>query len=72
MDIICFNKVIFRWMDNYCKIFFFLKKHNKLINSFKSKLEEVIKHTVGLPRTYLTVSDVDKIIGQSYLIQRLS
>jgi len=34
---------------------------------FKEKLEEIIYHTVGQTRSYLTVSDIDNIISQGYL-----
>ncbi|NCY24923.1 MAG: hypothetical protein EBX37_08660, partial [Alphaproteobacteria bacterium] len=37
------------------------------MSSFKSRLEEVINYTADLPRTYLTVSDIDNIITQNYL-----
>ena len=34
---------------------------------FKEKLHEIIEHTSGLDRTYLTASDVNNIITQRYL-----
>ena len=43
--------------------------HNKLVTSFKQKLEEVIIYTSTLKRSYLTSSDVDNIVIQQYLDQ---
>ncbi|MFN7096582.1 MAG: amino acid adenylation domain-containing protein, partial [Gammaproteobacteria bacterium] len=40
---------------------------NILAESFKRWLEEIIKHTTKLTRTYLTINDVDKIINTEYL-----
>ena len=41
--------------------------HNKLVTSFKQKLEEVITYTASLKRSYLTISDVNKVVTQEYL-----
>jgi len=38
-----------------------------LAETFKQKLEEIIKYTVSQPRSYLTASDIDNIISQRYL-----
>ena len=41
--------------------------HNKLVNSFKQKLEEVITYTASLKRSYLTISDINNVVTGGYL-----
>ena len=43
------------------------KLHNKLVTSFKQKLEEVITYTATLKRSYLTVSDINNVVTVGYL-----
>jgi len=43
------------------------KLTSRLAERFKQKLEEVIDHTINQDRSYLTASDVDKIVSQNYL-----
>ena len=43
------------------------KLHNKLVTSFKQKLEEVITYTASLKRSYLTISDINNVVTGGYL-----
>ena len=43
------------------------KLHNKLIKLFNKQLKEIIKYTSSLERSYLTASDIDKVVTQNYL-----
>jgi natural product biosynthesis luciferase-like monooxygenase protein/amino acid adenylation domain-containing protein/non-ribosomal peptide synthase protein (TIGR01720 family) len=40
---------------------------DKFCQNFKTQLEAIVEYTTTLDRSYLTVSDVDKIINQNYL-----
>ena len=39
----------------------------KLIKLFNKQLKEIIKYTSSLERSYLTASDIDKVVTQNYL-----
>ena len=40
---------------------------NKISTCFKSKIENIINHTIKINRSYLTTSDIQNVISQEYL-----